>query len=255
MKKNTMKAKLAKGDVVTGVVVGDLALSTVEILAIAGFDFVFIDCEHSPLSYESVTGLVMAAENRGVTPLIRTPQNLAETIGRYMDTGASGIIIPSIRSSTGAKQAVMAVKYPPLGERGLAGVRAADYGLGGPLGEYVKIANEETMVLGVLEDIKGVENIEMILDSEGFDGVFIGTNDLSKSLGVPGQTNHPKVQNAVDSVLNSAIKRGKAVGGVVRAGENPKQYVEKGFSILLTSVQSLLATSAKAFLIDARRSN
>ena len=118
----------------------------------------------------------------------------------------------------------------------------------GPLGDYVKMANDETMVLGVLESMKGVENISDILDVEGFDGVFIGTNDLSNSLGVPGNTNHPKVLEAIDAILSASLKTKKPIGGVVRGGETPQQYIEKGFKIVLTATQALLAGASKSFI-------
>jgi 4-hydroxy-2-oxoheptanedioate aldolase len=252
MKKNLMKEKLQKGGRAVGAIIQDPAPQIVEVLGLLGFDWLFIDCEHSPMSLEEVGKLVMAAELRGITPLVRVPQNLPEIILRYLDVGAMGILIPGLETVEDAKIAVSGSKYPPEGVRGLAGVRGADFGLGGPLGEYVKIANRETMVLGVVESQKGVENIEEILDTEGIDGVSIGTNDLSQSLGVPGQTNHPLVVEAVDKILAAGKKKGKPVGGLIRGGETPKQYIEKGYQMLLTSVYSLIIGTGKQFLANAR---
>jgi len=252
MKKNLMKEKLQKGGRAVGAIIQDPAPQIVEVLGLLGFDWLFIDCEHSPMSLEEVGKLVMAAELRGITPLVRVPQNLPEIILRYLDVGAMGILIPGLETVEDAKIAVSGSKYPPEGVRGLAGVRGADFGLGGPLGEYVKVANRETMVLGVVESQKGVENIEGILDTEGIDGVSIGTNDLSQSLGVPGQTNHPLVVEAVDKILAAGKKKGKPVGGLVRGGETPKQYLEKGYQMLLTSVYSLIIGTGKQFLANAR---
>jgi 4-hydroxy-2-oxoheptanedioate aldolase len=253
MRKNTMKEKLKAGSVVAGVVVNENSPATVERLALAGFDWIFIDCEHSPLSEESVSLLIMAAELRGTTPLVRVPMNVPELILRYMDAGAMGIIIPGLDSPESAQTAVKAVKYQPLGERGLSSVRAADFGMTGPLGEYVKRANDETMVLGVIENANGVENIRSILETEGFDGVIIGTNDLSNSLGVAGQTTHPRVVEAVGRILEAGKATGKPIGGVLRPGETPKQYVEKGFRMLLTSAAGLLGGAAKQFMATVPR--
>jgi 4-hydroxy-2-oxoheptanedioate aldolase len=252
MKKNLVKEKLQKGGRAVGAIIQDPAPQIVEVLGLLGFDWLFIDCEHSPMSLEEVGKLVMAAELRGITPLVRVPQNLPEIILRYLDVGAMGILIPGLETVEDAKIAVSGSKYSPEGVRGLAGVRGADFGLGGPLGEYVKIANRETMVLGVVESQKGVENIEEILDTEGIDGVSIGTNDLSQSLGVPGQTNHPLVVEAVDKILAAGKKKGKPVGGLIRGGETPKQYIEKGYQMLLTSVYSLIIGTGKQFLANAR---
>jgi len=252
MRKNLTKEKLRAGQVVAGVVVNESSPATVERLALIGFDYIFIDCEHSTLSEESVAQLVMAAELRGATSLVRVPLNIPELILRYMDAGASGVIIPGMDSPEAARTAVKAVKYQPLGERGLSGVRAADYGLTGPLGEYVKAANEETMVLGILEDQKGVSNIRAILETEGFDGVIIGTNDLSNSLGVPGQTTHPKVVEAIGKILEAGKATGKPIGGVLRPGETAQQYIDKGFQLLLTSAAGFLSGAAKAFIKSFR---
>jgi 4-hydroxy-2-oxoheptanedioate aldolase len=252
MKKNLMKEKLQKGGIAAGVIIQDPAVQVVEVLGLLGFEWLFIDCEHSSMSVEDVGRLVMAAELRGITPLVRVPQNLPEILLRYLDVGAMGIIIPGVETVEDVEKAVSGAKYPPEGVRGLAGVRGADFGLTGPLGDYVKIANRETMVLAVVESGKGVENIEEILGTEGIDGVSIGSNDLSQSLGVPGQTNHPLVVEAIDRILAAGRKKGKPIGGLVRGGETPQQYIEKGYRMLLTSVYGLIIGAGKQFLTHAR---
>jgi 4-hydroxy-2-oxoheptanedioate aldolase len=252
MKKNLMKEKLSRGGVAVGILFQEPAIQAAEIVGLLGFDWLLIDCEHSPMNVESAARLVMAAEIRGITPLVRVPQNLPEIILRYMDVGAMGVMIPGAASADDVQKAVRAVKYPPEGERGLAGIRAADYGVTAPLGEYVKVANQETMVLGLIESREGVENVEEILAVQGLDGVAIGTNDLSKSLGVPGQGNHPLVVEAVNRILAAGKKMGKPVGAGVRGGETPKQYIEQGYRIVSTILNSLVLTSAKEFLDNAR---
>jgi 4-hydroxy-2-oxoheptanedioate aldolase len=248
MRKNLLREKFTSGQVAAGVVMAEDSANIIEILGLAGFDFVFIDCEHSGLTVETVQRLVTAAELRGTTALVRPPMNVPEIILRYMDTGAMGIVLPGMDSKEVAQTAVNAVKYPPLGERGLGGIRAADFGLSGPLGDYVKLANQETLVMGVVESGKGADNIEEILDTEGFDGVFIGTNDLSTSLGFPGQTTHPQVVEAIDKILTAGKKKGKPVGGIVRGGETPQQYVDQGYLMVNTSVVGLLGGAAKQFV-------
>jgi len=251
MRKNLLRERLIKAPA-AGVIIGEPAVQITEILGLLGFDWIFIDCEHSAMTLENVSQVVRAAELYGITPLVRVSQNVPEIILRYMDMGVMGIIMPGMDSVEVARKVVAAVKYPPMGERGLSLVRAADYGLKSPLGDYVKTANAETMVLGALESQKGVTNIDEILGVEGFDGVILGTTDLSKSLGVPGQTSHPLVLEAMDRVLKACKKAGKVVGGVVRAGETPKQYIDKGFNIVLTSVNALLASAIRQFLANAK---
>jgi 2-keto-3-deoxy-L-rhamnonate aldolase RhmA len=200
------------------------------------------------MSFETAAELCMAAETRNITPLVRIPQNSPEIILRYLDAGAGGIIVADMDSPDVALQAVRAAKYPPMGERGLSPVRAADFGLKEVLGEYVKIANNETMVLGIVESSESVESIEDILSTEGLDGVSIGTTDLSKSLGVPGQRNHPKVLEAVEKILAAGRKIGKPIGSTVRQGESSRQYIERGFRMVYATLTSLLADAAARFI-------
>ena len=252
MRKNVVKEKLSKGGNVLGVIVQEAAPQIVEILGLVGFDWLLIDCLHSHMSLESVAEMIRAAELREITPLVRVPQNVPEIILRYMDVGGMGIMVADMNSKEEAEKAVKGVKYPPLGERGLAGVRAAEYGLKMPLGEYVRFANDETMVWGIVESKEGVDSIEEILDTEGLDSLTIGTIDLSKSLGVPGQTTHPKVLEAVEKVLAAGKKKGKPIGGGVHAGETPKQYLDKGFQVLATPLNGLIAGASKQFLDNAK---
>jgi len=163
-----------------------------------------------------------------------------------------GVIIPGVETVEDCQTAIRGAKYAPEGDRGLAPVRSADYGLLGPMGEYVKAANREVMILPDVESRKGVENIEAILRTPGIDGVVIGSNDLSQSLGFPGQTTHPVVIEAINKILAAGKKTGKPIGGVVRGGETPRQYIDSGYQMLLTSVYGLMIASGKQFLANAK---
>jgi 4-hydroxy-2-oxoheptanedioate aldolase len=252
MIRNLLREKLEKGGVAFGALIEEPATQIAEILGLLGFDYLYIDCQHSPMSLESVAQLVKAAELRGMTPLVRVPQNLPEIIIRYLDMGAIGIIVADMDSVEEAQKAVRAAKYPPKGQRGLSPARAADFGLKESLGDYVMIANRETMVLGMIESKEGVERIDEILGTEGLDGVSIGTTDLSKSLGVPGQRNDPVVLEAVNKVILAARKRGKFIAISARRGENPKQYIEKGFNMITKSLSTLVVEACHQFLEQAR---
>jgi 4-hydroxy-2-oxoheptanedioate aldolase len=252
MKKNLLKEKLLRGEVASGVLMQDPAPQIVEVLALLGFDWLFIDSEHSSLNLTEVGQLVIAAEARNMTPLVRVPQNRPEVMLPYLDAGAMGIIIPGVESVEDCLVAVRGAKYAPEGVRGLAPARSADFGLRGPLGDYVKAANRETVVLAVVESREGVENIDAILGTDGIDGVVIGSTDLSQSLGCPGQTTHPVVVEAANRILAAGKKVGKPIGGVVRSGETPRQYIENGYQLLLTSVYGLLIGAGKQFMGSAQ---
>jgi 2-keto-3-deoxy-L-rhamnonate aldolase RhmA len=252
MEKNRLKEKLKRGEAAFGVFIWEPAFQLIEILGLLGFDYLYIDCQHSPMSVETVTQIVRTAELRGLTPYVRVPQNVPEIILRYLDAGVMGIHVADMDSAEVARKAVRAVKYPPEGERGLASTRAADFGLADSMAEYIKKANLETMVMGTVESKEGVDNIREILNTEGLDGVSIGLADLSKSLGVPGQRNHPLVLQAVDKVLAAGKETRKPIGVMVAGDETPKQYVEKGFRMVSKSLTALVISAGKQFLQNAR---
>jgi 4-hydroxy-2-oxoheptanedioate aldolase len=252
MKKNLLKEKLRRGDVAFGVFIWEPAFQIIEILGLLGFDYLYIDCQHSPMSVETVTQIVRTAELRGLTPYVRVPQNAPEIILRYLDAGVMGIHVADMDSAEAARKAVRAAKYPPEGERGLASTRAADFGLAGSVAEYIKKANSETMVMGTVESKEGVDNILDILKTEGLDGVSIGLNDLSKSLGVPGQRNHPLISEAVDKILAAGQETRKSIGVMVAGDESPKPYIEKGFRMVSKSLTALVISAGREFLKSAR---
>jgi len=246
--KNELKEKLEIRQVVSGCMIQGCFPALVEICGLAGFDFVFLDAEHGPLSPVDCEELARAAEVRNTVPLLRVPNSEGDTILRYMDTGLMGVILPGVSTEAEAKKAVRAVKYYPQGNRGLNAVRASGYGMTKPLSEYVAEANRETIVLAIIENMTAIENLEDIMAVDGLDGVILGTGDLSQSLGVPGQGKHPNVQAAYQEFVRKGQKGGKPMGTVVRPGESAKEYLEDGLTILLTSAFSLFGNEAKRFV-------
>jgi len=250
MYKNLLKEKMRRREPVSGCMIQGFLPAFVEICGLAGFDFIFIDAEHGPLSPSDCEELVRAAEVRNTVPLIRVPNSEPDTILRFMDIGAMGIILPGVSTREEAERAVHAVKYYPQGNRGLNAVRASDYGMRKPLAEYVVDANQETVVLAIIENTAGIENLADILSVDGIDGVILGTSDLSQSLGVPGQGQHPRVQEAYHQFVTEGLKTTKAIGTVVRPGENAQEYLAAGLSILITSAYSLFGNEAKRFVSE-----
>ncbi|MDR3563167.1 MAG: aldolase/citrate lyase family protein [Negativicutes bacterium] len=248
MYKNPLKEKLLQKAAVSGCMIQGFYPAFVEICGLAGFDFVFLDAEHGPLSPRDCEELVRAAEVRGIVPLLRVPNAEGDTILRFMDTGLMGVILPGVSTREEAQKAVRAVKYYPEGNRGLNAIRASDYGMTSPLSEYVVEANRETVILAIIETSAGIENLTDILAVDGIDGVILGTGDLSQSLGVPGQGKHPKVQAAYQEFVQKGLATGKPIGTVVRPGESAKKYLEDGLTILLTSAFSLFGKEAKRFV-------
>lgn len=252
MRVNAMKQKLSQGKVALGVNIQEVSIQGIEIVALLGFDYLNIDCLHSPLSVESIAHIVQVAELRGITPIVRVPQNMPEVILRYLDVGVMGIIIADMDNAQVAQKLVRAIKYPPDGDRGLAQTHASDYGLTEPMADYIKSANRETMALGIVESKEGVDNIEKILVTPGLDAVIIGATDLSKALGVPGQTDHPQVLEAVNEILNAGKKTGKPIGISLSKIGSPKPLIDKGFRFVGVHLKTLLVSAAKKHLEEAR---
>jgi 4-hydroxy-2-oxoheptanedioate aldolase len=245
---NKLKQKLGHKKVVTGCILQLPSPHLVEICGLVGFDFVFIDTEHSAIDERDCEEMVRAAEVRDIVPFVRISNNSPEVVLRFLDIGVKGIILAGMNNSQEAELAVRSAKYYPRGTRGLAATRSSDYGLLKPLSEYVRQANQETMVFGIIESKEAVKNIEEIITVDGIDGIFIGTNDLSQSIGFPGEVNHPIVKEFVNEILKIALRNGKPVGVVIRPGEKPDIYIERGIQILLVNAYGLLVGAAKEFI-------
>ncbi len=249
---NSLKEKIKEGKYVTGCIVQGALPALVEIAGHAGFDFVFIDAEHGPLTIRDCEELVRAAEAVGIIPLIRPRELNPELMLRYMDIGAMGLIVPGIRNKEEAEKAVQAVKYYPRGDRGLSATRSADFGLKMPMKEYVPFANEQTIVACVIENTDGVENIEEILGVDGMDFAVIGTSDLSQSLGHPGDGKNPEVVAAFEKAVANGNKSGKPVCGVVRGGETAQTYYKQGCRMAVKGAYGLIGGSFKSFVKEAK---
>lgn len=228
MRSNATRGKLASGEAVVGVIVPVAAPVLVDLAALAGFDFVLIDAEHGHLGFEAAEHLVRAAEAAGITPLARASHNSPSEILRLLDIGAQGVMAPHVSSAADAEAAVRSVKFHPRGNRGLAGSRAADYGLTGSMEDYVAHANRETMVLALIEDRRAVENLQAILAVDGIDVVFIGASDLAQSMGYPGRPDHPEVRAAIDRIIDLGVAASRIVGVNAATAEAAASYYQRG---------------------------
>ena len=250
---NKAAAKARAGQQVFGCAAMFVQPAVVEYIGRAGFDFVLFDGEHGPVSPESIEIGVMAAENVGLAPLARVPVNRPEVILRFMDTGLAGVLVPHVDTADDARAAVRAVKYHPLGERGLAGVRASGYGAR-PTAEYIAHANAQTMVLAMIESVAAVENIEAIAAVEGLDVLNIGTSDLSQSMGRPGAKSDPELIEMVERVIKAGRTAGKAVavGGVPLSDIG--RWKQAGATWFGTSVAELMVAGGRRLIQQVRES-
>ncbi|WP_245478066.1 MULTISPECIES: aldolase/citrate lyase family protein [unclassified Mesorhizobium] len=210
---NLAKTKMESGELAVGMVVR--LMRGVEVVAIAksaGFDCLYVDLEHCSFSLETVSQICIAATALGVTPMVRVAGKDKAEIGRTLETGAQGIIVPHIENRAEAEQVVEAARFSPLGDRSLLAASPHTLFRGGPAGEVMRRLNESTLVTGMIESVTAVENAEEIASVEGIDMLLVGTNDLCNSLGVPGQLDHPKVREAYAHVAAACRAKGKHLG-------------------------------------------
>lgn len=249
---NALKDKLDRDEVVLGCFIPAASPLTVEILALAGFDFALIDAEHGMLTAESAYPMVLAAESRGITPIVRVGESDKQVILKFLDIGASGIMFPQVNDVESASRAIAATKYWPSGTRGLAGGRTFDFGLSRPATDYVAPLNDRAMTLVQFEHIDALADLDAILELPGLDVLFVGPNDLAQSMGFPGQPGHPDVTAIADQVVSKAKAKGVKIGTTAADGPGARKTIERGFDMIVTNSPSLLSQSAAAFVAESR---
>jgi 4-hydroxy-2-oxoheptanedioate aldolase len=249
MRENALKAKLKAGQAVYGVFAPNCDPSMAEVIGHLGFDYVMMDFEHGAGGPVEAENIVRACESVGITPLARVRSADPKLILQFMDTGVMGVMMPGITEADQVKRLVDAIKYPPVGTRGIAPVRANDYLLG-PMSqaEYVPFANEQTIVLPQIELMEAVKNLDSLLQVEGVDGYFVGPRDLSMSMGFYDGPNHSEVLAVISDVFDQVIGAGLAVGITAATGEDARALADRGVQIILGSVNGLLKAGATAYL-------
>ena len=209
MRENRVKAKMKQGQLALGTYVGIADPAVVEVIGLAGFDAAFIDMEHTSFDLPVVEAMIRACDLAGITSIVRVPDNNPKTILRILDAGAQGIQVPHIADGNDAMAAVKAVRYAPLGERGMAGsTRAARYGAV-PLKEHMATSNAEILLLLMVEDKQALDQLADIAAVPGVDLIAIGPGDLSAALGVtdPGD---PLLKRTIEDIAATLRKVGKA---------------------------------------------
>jgi len=231
--KNQLKQKLQSGTKVMGTMqqIADPAVS--EALGVSGIDFFVADMEHAPFDAENFRAIVMAAELRGITPICRVKNVNKDYVQQALDVGAMGIVAPGIESPQEVRELVRHAKYIPDGNRGICFTRTSAFGYADfamNLSEYIKICNEQTLVIPQCETKQCVENIEEIAAIPGVDVIFIGPSDLSVSLGCPGEFDNPLYKDAIKRTLAACEKFGKYAFMFAAGAELAKASLEDGFS-------------------------
>ena len=254
MKANRLKAQLKAGKTVVGPYVRHSDPGISEVLCHLGFDFLLFDQEHAPVSDRDCENLARVCEQHDVTSIVRVPSNQSWFIGRPLDAGMQGVQVPMVNSAAEAAAAVRAAKYQPFGNRGLAGARAANYGLTQPFSfqEHIDTSNAGTVVIVQAETPESIEALPEIVKISGIDVIFIGPTDLSNSLGHPGDFKHPEVQAAFDRIASVVMKSDKALGVLASTVEASEEWRARGAQYLLCVFEAIMAPAIRGFLKSAR---
>jgi len=237
-----VKKKLREG---RPVLAGTITVNSIDVaahMADLGFDFLWIEMEHSPITLETLRNMVLATRGMPALPFARVPVNELWTAKRVLDAGVNGVIFPFTSSPELAQQAVAACHYPPHGRRG-SGPGLAKFRW--PDGDrYHDSADENTTVIVVIEEACAVERIDEIAATPGVDVMFIGTSDLSFSLGLRGDQKHPKLLDAIAKVVDAGKRHGKPLGRPAGTPEQVKEYMRQGFQVFQTLTDIGLMTAA-----------
>jgi 4-hydroxy-2-oxoheptanedioate aldolase len=248
MKVNNVKRKWLNKEPVIGVISPSPDPSIAELIGLQGFDFYMIDGEHGALGPAEAINIVRACESVGVTPLARVRSLDAKLLLQFLDAGVMGIMMPGIMNAADACALVDAVRYPPIGNRGLGPIRAADYMMGSmSQAEYVSFANEQLLVLPMVEDIEAVEHLEDMAKVPGIDGFIVGPRDLAMSMGFYDGPGHDEVQATIETIFDAVLAQNLVLGTVAGTGEAATGLVERGALFCLTSVQGLIKQASTAY--------
>ena len=226
-----------------------------ELLAVEGFDYVCADCQHGLMSYDGMVPVLHAVARTGVTPLVRVASNLAADIGKALDAGAEGIIVPMVGSPAEAAQAVASCRYPPEGTRSFGPVRSGLF-----LGADPPAVNRQVLCLVMIETVEGVAAADEICATPGLDGVYLGPADLAVSMGLSPAPGSPSPEHAaaIETVRRACERAGivagiHSAGGAETAGARAAEYVRQGFRMVTVSTDAGLLRAAAASGLAAAR--
>lgn len=242
------RKRLLAGERLVGTIVTLPAPEISELLAELGFDWLFVDAEHSPLGMREAQVLLQAAGPH-CPCLVRVPAGDEVWIKKALDIGAAGVIVPQVHTAEHAQQVVRLCRYPPEGARGVGVARAHGYGT--RFQEYLHTANEEVTVVIQAESAEAVDAIQSIVEVPGIDAILIGPYDLSSSLGKAGQLDDPEVQRAISEVAESCQRAGMPLGafGVNEPAVRP--FLERGFTLIAVGIDTLFLSAAASEVLSS----
>lgn len=245
---NKTKTKLQQGHAVFGVISSSEDPAIAEMIGLCGYDFYMLDAEHGAVTPAQAANVVRACEGADVTPLVRVGSKDPKLVLQYLDAGMMGIMMPGLHTAQQVRELVEAVKYPPIGKRGLNPNHANDYFFKAPATTYVPFANEQTLVIPQFEEKELLATLPEILNIAGVDVLMFGPRDLSLSMGFLDGAQHAEVQNVINDAL-AEIKKSKVAAGITAFDKGTAEKEQaRGMRFIATSTSNLIKAGAKAFL-------
>ncbi len=225
----SFRQRLKRGDVVLGQMVLELFTSGIgPMLGASGMDFVIFDMEHGRCDIHLLAEMIASCRGEEIFPMVRVPDAAFAPLSRVLDVGARGVMVPRVETRQQAEDIVSQLKYAPQGRRGVAlGIAHDCYRPGGP--DFFAEANEETVVIVMVETVKGFEHLDEIVSTPGVDVVWIGHYDLTVSMGIPTQFEHPRMLAAMDALIEACKRHGVAPGYLPPTAESAVRWIDKGF--------------------------
>jgi len=243
-----LRQVLAEGRLAVGTMIVEARqTSVITLLKHAGMDFVLLDGEHGPFSIETIADLSRAARDAGITPIVRPPEHSYAWLTQPLDAGAQGIMLPRVTDRAQVEAAVACMKYPPLGRRGTVLARGHTDFLAGPLLPTLEAMNRETFLMIQVETRQAVDGLDDILTVPGVDAALVGPTDLSVSLGVGGQLEHPTLVSAIERTLAACARHGVIPAIHTNEVALTAAWARRGMRIVsIASEAGLLLQSARA---------
>jgi 2-keto-3-deoxy-L-rhamnonate aldolase RhmA len=234
MRINPVKQQIQSGGIAYGVMNIEFSTPGIgRISAEAGAQFIVYDMEHNGWELETIRNLMATTRSADTVPIVRVPTSNYHFIAHVLDVGAMGIVLPLINSPEQAREAVSCAKYPPIGKRGCAFALAHDDFRGGDIHEKIRIANENVLIIAQIETLEGLSRVEEIAAVEGIDALWIGQFDLTVSMGIPAQFDHPTFLEATQRVLAACRKHNKIATLAVMNPEELADGPSKGYQLLV----------------------
>ncbi len=246
---NPLRARLQAGKAGLGVLVTSASVGVAQTLADAGFDWLFFDMEHAPLSIETVHAMITATNGTRTAPVVRVPWNVHWLVKPVLDAGAMGIVFPMIRSAAEAEAAVRSVRYPPAGERGF-GPFYAPMRFGVTMQTYADPADREILCILLIEHKDAVEDIESIVAVPGVDVCHIAPFDLALSYGYRDSADHPEVRAGIEKVERVVNDSPVHLGGLALDNETANAMIARGYQLFVNGFDTLLLQRAAADIIQ-----